>query len=73
MLTITILSRGKQFDVTVDGVQITDVLNLLESAEAVEAYKITVPSIGVLNDDQLEYSYSGYLSPAGKAVERFFV
>ena len=57
-------------EISCDNESIHDTLSLLESHPAVTAYCIC-SSVGRYTNDNLKYSFSGYVSPAGKAVEQF--
>jgi|GEM_PF-6999153 hypothetical protein len=71
IITSQVIYGNGTLDISCDSKDIFEVLSLLEDCPNVKAYKITVPSIGVLNDKQLQYSYNGFRFPAGKAVEKF--
>ena len=57
-------------EISCDDEYIHDTLSLLESHPAVTAYSIC-SSVGRYTNDNLKYSFSGYMFPAGKAVEKF--
>jgi hypothetical protein len=62
--------RDQPIEINIDSNVIHDTLALLESHPGITAYKLH-SSAGTYTVDMLKYSFSGYLFPSGKAVEKF--
>lgn len=62
-------------EIACENVVTHDILNVLESAKKVNAYKITQNGVKLVKSS-LKYHYGSYLKPAGKAIgyeEMFFI